>query len=68
MEQTAERERAWGKMLTLLLHLCAMQIEGSNKKIKKKKERKRERKKKKKAKTEGTWEREKEGAQAREHV
>lgn len=40
MEQTAERERAWGKMLTLLLHLCAMQIEGSNKKIKKKKERK----------------------------
>jgi len=47
MEQTAERERAWGKMLTLLLHLCAMQIEGSNKKIKKKKERKRELKKKK---------------------
>lgn len=32
MEQTAEREHAWGKMLTLLLQLCAMQIEGSNKK------------------------------------
>lgn len=43
-------------MLTLLLHLCERQIEGSKGR------------KKKKAKTKGTWEREKEGAGAREHV
>lgn len=56
-EQTAERESVGGKMLTLLLHLGERQIEGNK-----------GGKKKKKAKTKGTWEREKEGAGAREHV
>lgn len=54
-EQTAERESVGGKMLTLLLHLDKRQIEGNKGG-------------KKKAKTKGTWEREKEGAGAREHV
>lgn len=55
-EQTAERESVGGKMLTLLLHLG------------KKADRGEQGGENKKAKTEGTWEREKEGAGAREHV